>query len=419
MIQLETLVDRISHRFSMSVSAKPVPEAFSLAMSEVTAELTEKTMPIDGHLRKGLFDRLFRTRYDALPYEITEQDGTIHEYMVAGTVEQNGENVAVGVGIKLRQPYYQILVYADSRKAIDAVLTLLGRHVVENNPVRGKVIDLHGNIKHLDGMDWDRVAVPPRFRAEFEQNIIFPVQNYTALKGKGLYTPRGVLMAGEVGMGKSLIGRVIARKVADAGGTVIMTAPHEIAEMGGWKYVFEVAGTLRPTLLYFEDVETSGKTENPYMYQLAEYLDGLEDRRDVIMLVTTNELSSVDRRLRDRPGRLDRVLNFDPKEPEFGPAWKKEVLSIHLNGQANLQADPAQIAAVVGARPFSGAHLAELVTTARALTVQNGGLEKLSAAGGSIILDASAITAAMQAVVQSYPCLRKEDFGFRPYTKNP
>ena len=413
MDMLEGLVAKFSAQFETEVK-KEVPVTFKLAVSNAINELSQGVQRVKGHLRHGFLDYSFLRRNDGVLFEGHEEDGTCNAYAAAGLFKDGSAEqlAAVVVHRNLWHYTFEVFVKKDNKRGADAILNVITRHLTEENPVSGKVINLKGDIRTLDNLDWDAVAIPPQYRQELERTILFPMRNYKELKEMRLFKPRGVLFAGEVGMGKSLAGKIIAKKVTEFGGTVIMTTPAEVGSLPTpeWKYVFEVAGTLRPTLLYVEDVETSGTSGSPKMYQLSEYLDGLEDRKDVMLLVTTNELDSLDRRLRERPGRIDRVLTFDPKKPEFAADWRKQVLAIHLNGNRGLQADVEEIAGMVGNRPYSGAQLAELVSSAIGIVLHGKGLAQAASPDRKVVLDSRVIAKAIEVLDRTYNLRRPIGF---------
>lgn len=419
MSRLEQLVAKFSAQFGTQVK-KEVPVAFKLAVSNAINELSAQVRPLKGHLRSGVLDYLLLRRNDGILVEGHEEDWTHNLYAAAGLFKCGDSEQSAAVVVHRNYWYYTFGVFVKKGDVTGAevILDVLNKHITQDNPVKGKIINLKGDVRTLDDLDWSKVAVPQRFKTELERNILLPIKNYETLKERGLYDAAGVLLAGEVGMGKSLLGRIVAKKVTELGGTVVMTTPHEIGSVQHpeWKYVFEVAGTLRPTLLYVEDIETSGTPGSSKMYQLAEYLDGLEDRKDVMLVVTTNELESLDRRLKERPGRIDRVLVFDPKRPEFDTAWKEQVLAIHLNGNRGLEADPKEIARLVGSRPYSGAHLAALVSTATKIVLGGKELAQPDTLHGKVILDHTAIQEAIGVLDSTYNFRRAIGFSANQQT---
>ncbi|MBI2550571.1 ATP-binding protein [Candidatus Woesearchaeota archaeon] len=419
MDRLEQLVAKFSAQLETQVK-KEVPVAFKLAVSNAISQLSGQVLPVKGHLRSGVLDYLLLRQNDGILVEGHEEDGTRNMYAAAGLFNCGDSEQLAAVVVHRNYWHYTFEVFVKKGDITGAavILDVLNRHLTKDNPVKGKIINLMGDIRTLDDLDWDSVAIPQQFKTELERNILFPMKNYETLRKRGLYEAAGVLLAGEVGMGKSLLGRIVAKKVTELGGTVVMTTPHEIGSVPSpeWKYVFEVAGTLRPTLLYVEDVETSGAPGSSKMYQLAEYLDGLEDRKDVMLVVTTNELESLDRRLKERPGRIDRILVFDPKKPEFGTAWKEQVLAIHLNGNRGLEADPKEIVGLVGNRPYSGAQLAAIISTATKIVLNSNGLAQPYSPNGKVILDRHVIEEAIRVLDNTYNFRRTLGFSTNQQT---
>jgi|GEM_PF-2936057 len=261
------------------------------------------------------------------------------------------------------------------------------------NPLKGKIIDIDGNEVEFGDFDWDDIAVPDFFKTEAEDNMIWPITHYDKMKAAGLRIPRGLILEGTRGMGKTLLSRIIANKVKGSG-TFIRAKPSDVQRLG-WDYVFEIARTLEPCILYIEDIDTLTPSKqklgglidsvgDPFLTDALDYIDGTEERGNVLILASTNVPDAVDLGVIDRPGRIDRRLIFDPNNlKDFGTEWKENVFEIHLRGhrlEGNLNA--SKLAVMIGGQPYTGSHINELIHTAtleaiRSLNVDDASVEMM------------------------------------------
>lgn len=268
--------------------------------------------------------------------------------------------------------YTRVSVYTRQRDRTraSALFDLIDRAVYERNPLRGECINIYGGEEEVPDVDWEDVAVPAHFVREVEENLFWPLLHGKRLEAAGLGRPRGLLLEGERGMGKSLLAAVVARRVRGKA-TFLKVLPAD-AERLGWGYIFDVARTLEPAVLYVEDIENLAPSKARYnlvnspLSELLLYLDSPQHRGRVFFLATTNAPDMVELALLDRPGRVDRRLVFDPRNAaDFGTEWRARVLEIHLRGYRLPRGlTPADLARSIEEVPYSGAHVAELVHTA-------------------------------------------------------
>ncbi|MEM3087307.1 MAG: ATP-binding protein [Halobacteria archaeon] len=268
--------------------------------------------------------------------------------------------------------YTRVSVYTrrGDRSRASALFELVDREVYERNPLRGRAINIYGDPEEVPDVDWGDVAVPAHFAREVEENLFWPLLHGPRLDAAGLGRPRGLLLEGERGMGKSLLAAIIARKVRGRA-TFLKVLPSD-AERLGWGYIFDVARALEPAVLYVEDIENLAPSKARYnlvntpLSELLLYLDSPQHRGHVFLLATTNTPDMVELALLDRPGRVDRRLVFDPRNrSDFGTEWRTRVFDIHLRGYKLAPGiAPADLARSIEEVPYTGAHIAELVHTA-------------------------------------------------------
>lgn len=156
----------------------------------------------------------------------------------------------------------------------------------------------------------------------------------------GVEPPKGVLLHGPPGCGKTLIARVIANET-DAS-FFHLSGPEIIHKFYGeseahLRSVFEKAKKNAPAILFLDELDAIApkreelggekQVERRVVAQLLALMDGLEERGQVIVIGATNIPNSLDPALR-RPGRFDREIII-PIPDKHG---RREILTIHTRG---------------------------------------------------------------------------------------
>ncbi|XP_031484872.1 probable inactive ATP-dependent zinc metalloprotease FTSHI 5, chloroplastic isoform X2 [Nymphaea colorata] len=178
-----------------------------------------------------------------------------------------------------------------------------------------------------------RVKNPPIWLRDFASvdsmreeiiEIVAFLKNPTAFQQMGARAPRGVLIVGERGTGKTSLALAIA---AEARVPVVEVKARQL-EAGLWvgqsasnvRELFQTARDLAPVIIFVEDfdlfagvrgefIHTVKQDHEAFINQLLVELDGFEKQEGVVLLATTSNLKQVDPALR-RPGRMDRILHL-------------------------------------------------------------------------------------------------------------
>ncbi|MFA5086354.1 MAG: ATP-dependent zinc metalloprotease FtsH [Candidatus Paceibacterota bacterium] len=216
-------------------------------------------------------------------------------------------------------------------------------------------------------------------KQELEEIVDFLKNPQKYLK-MGARIPKGVLLVGPAGCGKTLLARAVA---GESNVPFFSVAGSSFVEMfvgvgsGRVRSLFTAAKKQQPCLVFIDELDSIGKTRGPAitggheereqtLNQLLTEMDGFEKNDKIIVLAATNRPDVLDPALL-RPGRFDRkvVINLpDIKERE-------EIMQIHSRGK--VLSDNIKLREVAERTPgFSGADLENVFNEAAILAAKKG-----------------------------------------------
>ncbi|MEW8958424.1 MAG: CDC48 family AAA ATPase [Moorella sp. (in: firmicutes)] len=193
----------------------------------------------------------------------------------------------------------------------------------------------------------------------------------------GVEAPKGILMYGAPGTGKTLIARAVASETdahfIHVNGPEIMHKYYGESE-ARLRQVFDEARKKAPSIIFLDEIDAiaprradvHGDVEKRVVAQLLALMDGLESRGNVIVIAATNIPDLVDPALR-RPGRFDREIAINAPDQR----GRREILQIHTRGMS-LAPDVSldRLAAIT--HGFVGADLAALCREAGMYALRRG-----------------------------------------------
>ena len=195
----------------------------------------------------------------------------------------------------------------------------------------------------------------------------------------GAKIPRGVLLCGEPGTGKTLIAKAIA---GEADVPFISMSGSEFTEMFAGlgasrvRKLFEKAKKMSPAIIFIDEIDAIGSKRsdggtaadtdnNQTLNQLLVEMDGFDSEHTVILLAATNRPEMLDRALL-RPGRFDRRINI--ALPDMN--GREAILKIHAKDKK--LADDVNLKTIAGdTAGFTGAELENILNEAAILATIN------------------------------------------------
>ena len=168
--------------------------------------------------------------------------------------------------------------------------------------------------------------------------VELPLRHPELFQRLGIEPPKGVLLHGPPGCGKTLLARAVANESEanfySINGPEIMSKFYGESE-ARLREIFQQAQQNSPSIIFVDELdaiapkreEVTGEVERRVVAQLLALMDGLSGRGNVIVIGATNRPQALDPALR-RPGRFDREIEIGVPDK----AGRYEVLQIHTRG---------------------------------------------------------------------------------------
>ena len=212
------------------------------------------------------------------------------------------------------------------------------------------------------------------------QEVVDFLKHPEKYKAIGARTPKGVLLIGPAGTGKTLLARAVA---GEAAAPFFSVAGSEFMEMlvgvgaARVRDLFGQAKKTAPSIIFIDEIESIGRMRGlgfsgghdereQTLNQILVEMDGFAPNDSVMVMAATNRPDLLDPAL-TRPGRFDRRVSLDLPDIE----GRKEIIAIHKKGKPFVKdVDDVRLATrTVG---FSGADLANMLNEAAILAARTG-----------------------------------------------
>ena len=217
---------------------------------------------------------------------------------------------------------------------------------------------------------WEDIGGQEETKQRLREAVEWPILRPHVFEKLGIRPPRGVLLYGPPGCGKTLVAKAVATE--SSMNFIAVKGPELLSAWVGEseravQEVFRKARLASPTVIFFDEMDglaaqrsstSSGGALDRVLSQLLTELDGVEARENVVVIGATNRPDRIDTALL-RPGRFDRMVYVGPPDADA----RRAILNIHL--RKTPCADDLDIGALVDLTSgFSGAEVASVCSNA-------------------------------------------------------
>jgi transitional endoplasmic reticulum ATPase len=266
---------------------------------------------------------------------------------------------------------------------------------------------------------------------QVREMVELPLRYPELFRRLGVDPPKGVLLHGPPGTGKTRLAKAVANEshaeFFHIAGPEIMGSAYGESEKR-LRELFEQAAKAAPSIIFIDEIDSiapkrgqvTGEAEKRLVAQLLTLMDGLESRQNTVVIAATNRPEAIDEALR-RPGRFDREIIIGVPDDR----GRREILGIHTRGMPLGEGvDLDELARTTYG--FVGADLAALTREAAIEAVRRI-MPRLDLSSTTIppeVLDSLAVTredfleaikrvqpSAMREVMVQKPTVRWEDVG--------
>ncbi len=180
----------------------------------------------------------------------------------------------------------------------------------------------------VPNISWDDIGGLEDAKQELREAVEWPLKYPEKFKKFGIKPPKGVLLHGSPGTGKTLLAKAVANE--SQANFIAVKGPELLSKWvgeseKGVREVFRKARQTAPTVIFFDEIDSIASTRSGMsadsgvtqrvVNQLLTEIDGLEELQDVAVIAATNRPDILDPALL-RPGRFDRHVKVEDPDKE-------------------------------------------------------------------------------------------------------
>ncbi|KAL3692100.1 hypothetical protein R1sor_005751 [Riccia sorocarpa] len=302
--------------------------------------------------------------------------------MSVGTLEEIiDENHAIVSSSVGPEYYVNILSFVDKDQLEPGCAILMHNKVLSVVGILQDEVDPMVSVMKVEKAPLESYAdiggLDPQIQ-EIKEAVELPLTHPELYEDIGIKPPKGVILYGEPGTGKTLLAKAVANSTS---ATFLRVVGSELIQKylgDGPKLVrelFRVADELSPSIVFIDEIDAVGTKRydahsggereiQRTMLELLNQLDGFDARGDVKVILATNRIESLDPALL-RPGRIDRKIEF----PLPDIKTRRRIFQIHTS-RMTLADDVNLEEFVMTKDEFSGADIKAICTEAGLLALR-------------------------------------------------
>jgi transitional endoplasmic reticulum ATPase len=191
------------------------------------------------------------------------------------------------------------------------------------------------DVGQSEGITYEDIGGSGQQVQKVREMIELPLKHPELFRRLGIDPPKGVLLHGPPGTGKTMIAKAVATEVnahfKSINGPEIISKYYGESEKQ-LREIFDEAAENAPAIIFIDEIdsicpkreEVSGEVERRVVAQMLTLMDGMEGRDNVVVIGATNRRDALDPALR-RPGRFDREIEIGVPDRE----GRSEIMDVH------------------------------------------------------------------------------------------
>ncbi|WOE51166.1 CDC48 family AAA ATPase [Sulfuracidifex metallicus] len=196
---------------------------------------------------------------------------------------------------------------------------------------------------------WEDIGDLEDVKSKIREIVELPMKHPEVFQHLGIEPPKGVLLYGPPGVGKTLLARALANEIGayftSINGPEIMSKFYGESEQR-LREIFDEAEKNAPSIVFIDEIdaiapkreESTGEVEKRVVAQLLTLMDGIKGRGKIVIIGATNRPDAVDQALR-RPGRFDREIEIRPPDTK----GRKDILQVHTRNMPLVDEGPDKV----------------------------------------------------------------------------
>ncbi|MDG7006160.1 MAG: CDC48 family AAA ATPase, partial [Nitrososphaerota archaeon] len=215
-------------------------------------------------------------------------------------------------------------------------------------------------------------------KRELQEAVEWPLKFPDLYQAIGYTMPKGILLYGSSGTGKTMLAKAVATE--SEANFISVRGPELLSKWvgeseRGVREVFRRARQAAPCIIFFDEIDALAPTRGMggdsmvterVVSQLLTELDGIQQLAGVVVLAATNRIDMVDPAL-VRPGRFDKIIPIPMPDKES----REQIIKINMEGKQIADSVRKDLKPLVEmTEGFSGADVAALVNTAVSMVLQ-------------------------------------------------
>jgi transitional endoplasmic reticulum ATPase len=225
---------------------------------------------------------------------------------------------------------------------------------------------------------WTEIGGLEEVKRELQEAVEWPLRYPNLYKELGHTVPKGILLHGPSGTGKTMLAKAVATE--SEANFISVKGPELMSKWvgeseKGVREIFRRARQASPCVIFFDEIDSIAPTRGGGMEggvhssaermvsQLLTEMDGIQEIHEVVVLAATNRIDMIDSALL-RPGRIDKIVYVPKPDVET----RQKILEIHTKGKP-LGRDVDLITIAEVTEGFSGADVSAVANTAVSLVL--------------------------------------------------